>query len=165
MNPQWNKVSIFIRKWFFIISVITDNHSSNFSQRLGNISISSLLQMKYLSYQYGLNTSPQRWYQKPQRKVVNIDRKKQEEEELRNRIYFSRSVVSDSLQPHRLQHARPPCDHQIPESTQTHVHLVSEAIQPSRPLSIILGKLLAWASLKTNICENYVICKVLRKYC
>ena len=35
---------------------------------------------------------------------------------------FSRSVVSDFLRPHGLQHARPPCHHQLPESTQTHVH-------------------------------------------
>ena len=47
---------------------------------------------------------------------------------------FSRSVVSDCLQPHGLQHARPPCHHQLPEFTQTHVHLVSDAIQPSHPL-------------------------------
>ena len=99
---------------------------------------------------------------------------------------FSRSVISDSLQPHGLQHARPPClsitnsqsllkcrfpatlwmtawfssvqfssvtqscptlrdpmscsmpglpvHHQLPESIQTHVHRVSDAIQPSHPL-------------------------------
>ena len=35
---------------------------------------------------------------------------------------FSRSVVSDSLRPHELQHARPPVHHQLPEFTQTHVH-------------------------------------------
>ena len=47
---------------------------------------------------------------------------------------FSRSVMSDSLQPHGLQHARSPC-HQLSEFTQTHVHLVSDAIQPSHPVS------------------------------
>ena len=36
-------------------------------------------------------------------------------------VYFGCSVVSDSLQPHGLQHARP-VHHQLPESTQTHVH-------------------------------------------
>ena len=30
----------------------------------------------------------------------------------------SHSVISDSLQPHELQHARPPCHHQLPEFTQ-----------------------------------------------
>ena len=36
-------------------------------------------------------------------------------------VQFSRSVVSISLRPHGLQHARPPY-HQLPEFTQTHVH-------------------------------------------
>ena len=48
---------------------------------------------------------------------------------------FSRSVVSDSLRPHELQRARPPCHHQLPEFTQTHVHWVGDVIQPSHPLS------------------------------
>ena len=43
--------------------------------------------------------------------------------------------MSDSLWPHELQHARPPCHHQLLEFTQTHVHRVSDAIQPSHPLS------------------------------
>ena len=50
-------------------------------------------------------------------------------------IQLSRSVVSDSLRPHGLQHARPPCPHQLLEFTQTHVHRVGDAIQPSHPLS------------------------------
>ena len=37
-------------------------------------------------------------------------------------VQFSRSVVSDSLRPHQLQHAGLPVHHQLPESTQTHVH-------------------------------------------
>ena len=35
---------------------------------------------------------------------------------------FSCSVTSDSLRPHGLQHARPPCPSPTPEFTQTHVH-------------------------------------------
>ena len=50
-------------------------------------------------------------------------------------VQFSRSVVSDSLRPHELQHTRPPCPSPTPEFTQTHVHWVSDAIQPSHPLS------------------------------
>ena len=49
-------------------------------------------------------------------------------------IQFSRSVVSDSLQPHELQHARPPCPSPIPRVYRTRVHRVSDAIQPSLPL-------------------------------
>ena len=37
--------------------------------------------------------------------------------------------------PHELQHTRPPCTHQLPEFTQTHVHWVADAIQPFHPLS------------------------------
>ena len=50
-------------------------------------------------------------------------------------VQFSQSVMSDSLWPHGLQHARLPWHHQFPEPTQTHVHWVSDAIQPSHPLS------------------------------
>ena len=50
-------------------------------------------------------------------------------------VQFSRSVVSDSLRPHESQYTRPPCPSPIPEFTQTHVHRVSDAIQPSHPLS------------------------------
>ena len=44
-------------------------------------------------------------------------------------VQFSRSVMSDSLQPGL------PVHHQLPEFTQTHIHRVSDAIQPSHPLS------------------------------
>ena len=57
-------------------------------------------------------------------------------------VQFSCSVVLDSLRPHELQQARltslSPTPgrvyHQLPEFTQTHVHLVSDDIQPSHPL-------------------------------
>ena len=50
-------------------------------------------------------------------------------------VQFSHSVVSNSLWPHESQHARPPCPSPTPRVTQTHVHWVSDAIQPSHPLS------------------------------
>ena len=50
-------------------------------------------------------------------------------------VQFSHSVLSDSLQPHKLQHARPPCSSPTPGVTQTHVHQVRDAMQPSHPLS------------------------------
>ena len=48
---------------------------------------------------------------------------------------FSRSVVSYLCDP--MTHSTPglPVHHQLPEFTQTHVHRVSDAIQPSHPLS------------------------------
>ena len=45
------------------------------------------------------------------------------------------SVVSNFLRSHGLQHARPPCPSLSPEFDQTPVHWVSDAIQPSHPLS------------------------------
>ena len=50
-------------------------------------------------------------------------------------IQFSHSVVSDSLEPHKLQHTRPPCPSPTPGVHPNHVHWVGDAIQPSHPLS------------------------------
>ena len=50
-------------------------------------------------------------------------------------VQFSRSVVSNSLQPRELQQAWPPCHHQLPEFTETLIRRVSDAIQPSHPWS------------------------------
>ena len=50
-------------------------------------------------------------------------------------VQFSHSVVSNSLRPYEKQHARPPC---LPPTSGVHtdyVHWVSDAIQPSHPLS------------------------------
>ena len=51
-----------------------------------------------------------------------------------NSVQLSRSVGSDTLRPHGLQHARLPCPSPTPE-TSTHVHRVGNAIQISHPLS------------------------------
>ena len=50
-------------------------------------------------------------------------------------VQLSRSVMSDCLQPHGLQHARLAGPHQLLELAQTHVRRVSDVIQPSHPLS------------------------------
>ena len=50
-------------------------------------------------------------------------------------VQFNRSVMSDSLRSHELQHARPLCPSPSPGVHSTHVHRVSDAIQPSHPLS------------------------------
>ena len=49
-------------------------------------------------------------------------------------VQFSRSVTSDSLWPHGLQHPGFPVYHQLLELTQTHVHQIGDVIQPSHPL-------------------------------
>ena len=43
--------------------------------------------------------------------------------------------MSDSLQPHDCSTLGFPVHHQLPEPTQTHVHHIGDAIQPSHPLS------------------------------
>ena len=50
-------------------------------------------------------------------------------------LLFSCSVVSDSLRPHGLQHAKLLCPSPSPRVAQTHVHWVSQTIKPSHPLS------------------------------
>ena len=49
-------------------------------------------------------------------------------------VPFSHSVMSNSLDP--MDHSKPcpSVHHQLPEFTQTHVHHVGDAIQPSHPL-------------------------------
>ena len=50
-------------------------------------------------------------------------------------VQFSCSVMCDSLRPHKPSTPGFPVHHQLPEFTQTHVHRVADAIQPSHPLS------------------------------
>ena len=49
-------------------------------------------------------------------------------------VQFSRSAVSNSLEPQDCNTPDLPVHHQLPEFTQTHVHWVSDAIQSSYPL-------------------------------
>ena len=49
-------------------------------------------------------------------------------------IQFSHSLMSNSLRPHGRQHVRPPWPSPTPGVYSTHVHCVSEAIQPIHPL-------------------------------
>ena len=48
-----------------------------------------------------------------------------------NSIQFSHSVMSDSLQPHGLQHTRPPCLSPTPGACSKLMPIVSDAIQPA----------------------------------
>ena len=50
-------------------------------------------------------------------------------------VQFSSSVISDSLRLMGCSTSGFPVYHQLPELAQTHVHWVSDAIQPSPPLS------------------------------
>ena len=53
-------------------------------------------------------------------------------------LLFSCQVVSNSLRPHGLQHAKLPCLSPLPEFAQTHVHGVTGAIQPSSSVAPLL---------------------------
>ena len=50
-------------------------------------------------------------------------------------VQFTGSVVSDSLRPHELQHARPPCPSPTPGVHSNSCPSIGDAIQPSHPLS------------------------------
>ena len=65
------------------------------------------------------------------KKWIPLTRKR----ETMNFLLFSCSVMYDSLRPHGLQHADFPALHYIMEFAETHVHWISDAIQPSHPLS------------------------------
>ena len=49
-------------------------------------------------------------------------------------IQFSCSIMSDSLWPHGLQHARFPCPSPSPRACSNSCHQVSDAIRPFHPL-------------------------------
>ena len=69
-------------------------------------------------------------------------------------VQFSHSVVSDSLQPHGLQHARPPCPSPTPRAHSNSCHLsrwCHPAISSSViPFSSLLQSFLASESLLTK---------------
>ena len=53
-----------------------------------------------------------------------------------------------TLQPHGLQHARVPVHHQLPEFTQTHVHWISDSIQPSHLLLFLSPPTFGFPSIR-----------------
>ena len=50
-------------------------------------------------------------------------------------VQFSRWIISDSLWPHELQHTRLPCPSPTPGACSNSCPRISDAIQPSHPLS------------------------------
>ena len=61
---------------------------------------------------------------------------------------FSRSFVSDSLRPHQLQHARPPCPSPAPKVYSTNVHRVSDGLHHCILCFPILLQPLIFSSIK-----------------
>ena len=68
-------------------------------------------------------------------------------EYLAESVQFSHSVVSNSLLPQDCSVPDSPVHHQLLELAQTHVHRVSEAIQPFHPLS---SSYFGWISMSKN---------------
>ena len=80
-------------------------------------------------------------------------------------VQFSHWLISDSLRPHESQHASPPCSSPTPRFTQTQVHRISDAIQPSHPpsspsppapnpaqnQSFPMSQLFAWVGKSTGV--------------
>ena len=67
--------------------------------------------------------------------ILQKKKKRKLREIIFSSVQFSHSVTSNSLWSHEPHTPGLPVHHQLPESTQTHVHWVSDAIQPSHPLS------------------------------
>ena len=68
--------------------------------------------------------------------------------------------MSNSLWPYESQHTRPPCPSPTPEFTQTHVHWVGDAIQPTYPL------LLPTVTPSIRVFSNEsTLCRRWSKYC
>ena len=82
-----------------------------------------------------LPTSIQGWF--PLRLIGLISLLSKSSTLLSSSVQFTHSVVSDSLWPRGLQHTRFLCPSPTPRA-QTHVHPVSDTIQPSHPLLSLL---------------------------
>ena len=77
-------------------------------------------------------------------------------------LLFIRSVASNSLRPHGLQHARL---HHLLDGAQSYVHQVGDAIQPSRPLlfpSLPTFNLSQHQGLIQGVSSSYQVSKVLK---
>ena len=79
-------------------------------------------------------------------------------------VEFSQSVMSNSLQPHGLNTPGFPVHHQLPELTQTQVHRVDDAMQPSYPLaspSPPAFKLSQHQGLSQQVSSSHQVAKIL----
>ena len=75
-------------------------------------------------------------------------------------LLFNCSVVSDSLWPHWLQHARIPCPPLSPRACSNSLHSVGDAIQPSHPLSPPLLLLSSIFPSTRVFCSELALCNL-----
>ena len=95
--------------------------------------VKAVLRGKFIAIQACLKKQ-----EKSQINNLTLHLKQLEKEEMKNpRVQFSSVNQSYLTLCDPMNHSRPglPVHHQNPEFTQTHVHRVSDAIQPSHPLS------------------------------
>ena len=71
--------------------------------------------------------------------------------------------MSDSLRHHGLKHADLHVHHQLPEFTQTFVHRVGDAIQPSHPFRPLITLLYVLKKKKIIFQTFETICKWIKK--
>ena len=75
-------------------------------------------------------------------------------------VQFSCSVMPDFCDPMNLSTTGFPVHHQLLELTQTHVHWVSDAIQPSHPLSSLLLPSSIFPSIRIFLNESVFLHQV-----
>ena len=72
-------------------------------------------------------------------------------------LLFSCPVMSNSLWPKWLQYARPICPSHLPKFAQVHVHCISDAAQPSHPLTPLLFLPSIFPSIRDFSSESAVL--------
>ena len=90
-------------------------------------------QEKLSCYKKGVAIKKDKILWRNKREKSWIETKRKPEKGSWEKLLFIQSVVSNSLRPHRLQHARLPCL----SLAQTHVHWVHDTIQPSHTLLLL----------------------------
>ena len=98
----------------------------------------SCLNRQFLDFKKVINTTPVILIQSSTQSenFVELNQNMNQSLFIFSSVQFSSAAQScPTLRPHESQHARLPVHHHFLEFTQTHVHRVCDAIQPSHPLS------------------------------
>ena len=118
LKENFRKINIITKKWDYIIK---ESMNPNFKSAIKE----AFCEMKEREpgHREKKERQRQRWSQRHRgRKQMNIQ--------------FSRSVVSDSLQPHESQHARPPCPSPTP-GVHSDSHPLSRWCHPAISFSVV----------------------------
>ena len=115
----------------FILMDIRRKILFNFWQYIGESRWNKWLYNTNINYQNWLKRSSENPY-----RLMTMDRVGKVAKDLlpKSSVQFSHSVMSNSLQSHRLQNTRLPCPSPTPEACSNSCPSVGDAIQPSHPL-------------------------------